>query len=101
MIIIGLSCKYECEPLQNCGVKLLSVNQIKYLWIYIYSAKHFKLAYDNCKLKFCRCFNAIYSIRKGHNCEIVYVELLKLYCLPIVLYATDAVYPDKTSLTQV
>ena len=97
-MIIGLSCKYECEPLQLCEVKLRFVNQIKYLWIYIYSAKHFNLAYDNCKLKFCRCFNAIYSKRKGHNCEIVSVELLKLYCIPIVLYATDAAYPDKTSL---
>ena len=26
------------------------------------------------------------------------VKLLKRHCLPIVLYATDAVYPDKTSL---
>ena len=35
---------------------------------------------------------------RRHNSEIVCVELLKCYCLPIVLYATKAVYPDKTSL---
>ena len=35
---------------------------------------------------------------RGHNSEIVCVELLKRYCLQIVLYATEAVYPDKTSL---
>ena len=100
VIRIGLRCKYECEPLQLCEITLLFVNQMKYLGIYIRSAEHFKLAYDNCNVSLCfnLCFNAIYSKSQGHNSEIVCVELLKRYCLPIVLYATEAVYPDKTSL---
>ena len=40
-IKIELRCKYECEPLQLCGIKLLFVNEIKYLGIYICLAKHF------------------------------------------------------------
>ena len=85
VITIGLRCKYDGQPLQLCGVKLLFVNQTKYLWIYICSAKRFKLAYDICKLKFYRCFNAIYSKSKRRNTEIVCV---KRYCIPtIVLYA--------------
>ena len=45
-----------------------------------------------------RCFNAINSKSKGHNSEIMCVELLKRYCAPIVLFTTEAVYPDKTNL---
>ena len=99
-IRIRLRCKYDCELLQLCSVKLLFVTliEIEYLMIYICSAKRFKLAYDNCELKFYRCFNAIYFKSKGHNSEIMSVELLNRYCISIVLYATEAVYPDKTNV---
>jgi len=36
-------------------------------------------------------FNAIYSKSKGGNSELVTVELMKSYCLPFIMYATEAV----------
>ena len=95
VIRIAFPCKYDCEPLQLCGVNLLFLNQSKYFGIYICSANHFKLVYVNCKLKFYRCFTSNLRQTKGHNYKIVCVELLKRYCIQIVLCATVAVYPDK------
>ena len=47
---------------------------------------------DYLKLKFYRVFNCIYSRCKSQNSELVTVELLKSYCLPFPLYASEAVF---------
>ena len=94
-IRLGLRCKFDCELLQLFGVKMLFVDQIKNLGIYNCSDKRFKLACDNCKLKFYRCFNAIYSKSTRYNSKRV--ALLTCYCIPIVVYATE-VDPNKTSV---
>jgi len=47
---------------------------------------------DYLKLKFYRVFNCIYSRCKSQNSELVTVELLKSYCLPFLLYASEAVF---------
>ena len=49
-------------------------------------AEQARLMMRNCKLKFYRCSNTIYSKSKGNNSEIVCLEFLKRYCTPIVLY---------------
>jgi len=47
---------------------------------------------DYLKLKFYRVFNCIYSRCKSQNSELVTVKLLKSYCLPFLLYASEAVF---------
>jgi len=68
------------------------------LGVYIVSAKCFKLSVDQLKVKFYRTFNCIYSRVKAPNSELVMVQLLKSYCLPFLLYASEAVRPSCSRL---
>jgi len=52
----------QCSPLTLSGISLKYVSAIKYLGVYIVSAKCFKLSVDHLKVKFRRAFNCIYSI---------------------------------------
>ena len=94
-IRIGKRYKVNCADLTLSGNKLVYVQSVKYLGVYIKSAKHFKCTYEHVKIKFFRAFNAIYSKSKASRSELVSVELLKSYCLPTVLYATETSGPTK------
>jgi len=50
------------------------------------------------KVKFFRVFNCIYSRSKAASSEIVTVELLKAYCLPFLLYASESVSMSASQL---
>ena len=60
----------------------------------VISAKCFKFSVDRLKVKFYGAFNCIYSRVKAPNSELVMVQLLKFYCLPFLLYASEAVRPS-------
>jgi len=51
----------------------------------------FKTSVSHLKIKFYRAFNCIYTRSKAANSEMVAVELLKSYCLPLSLYASESV----------
>ena len=36
------------------------------------------------------CFNALYAKTRGANSELITVELMISYCMPFILYATEA-----------
>jgi len=42
------------------------------------------------RMRFYRVFNFLYAITRGANSELVTVELMKSYCMPFILYATEA-----------
>ena len=46
---------------------------------------------DHAQMKLFTTCNAIYSIAKGAQSELVSVEVLKSYCMPLILYACEAV----------
>jgi len=77
------------------GKSLVYVTSIKYLGVYVTTAKRFKCSYDHVKLKFYRAFNALYYRSRCSNSELVTVELLKSYCLPELLYAVESSAPSK------
>ena len=52
--------------------------------------------YDHCKLKCVRSFNAIYFKCTSAKSELVCVELLKAYCLLVIMYSLEATWPSKT-----
>jgi len=56
---------------------------------YSFIVRKIKFCVEHVKVNFFRAFNCIYSRSKGANSELVTVELLKSYCLPGLLYATD------------
>ena len=62
-----------------------------YLMVYLMADTKWKLSVDHLKLKFYRVFNCICSRCKSQNSELATVELLKSYCLPFLLYASEAV----------
>jgi len=49
-------------------------------------------------MKFYRTFNSIYYRSKGASSELVSVELFKSYCMPFILYATEAISLTKSSV---
>ena len=87
----------------KCGDLLLGdqvipfVEEIKYLGIVIMSGSKFTRSFCLSKLKFYRCFNAIYS-KAANASEEVLVNLLKSYCLPLVMYSCESVSPCKADI---
>ena len=53
----------------------------------------------NVRMKFYRTFNSIYYKSRGADSELSSVHLFKSYCLPFILYATEAIPLSKTAVT--
>jgi len=80
-----------------CDKALVYVSVVEYLGVYITASSSFKCIYDNAKLKFYRAFNTLYCRSACSNCELVSVELVKVYGLPMLLYAVESTAPrDRT-----
>jgi len=88
---IGARHNVVCEPLNLAGKKLQFVQSLKNFGVFVVSARYFKCTVDHSKVKFYRIFNCLYSRSKAANSEIVTVELMKSYRLPLILFATEAV----------
>jgi len=57
-----------CEPLKLAGKELQFVQSLKYLGVFLVSAKHFKCTIDHIKVKFYRVFNCLYYRSKAAQC---------------------------------
>jgi len=53
------------------------------------AAKSFKCSMEHIRMRFYRVFNSLYA-KHGANSDLVTVELMKSYCMPFILYATEA-----------
>jgi Reverse transcriptase (RNA-dependent DNA polymerase) len=93
---IGPRWQNDCSPLILSNANLVYVAETRYLGVIIAAGKSFKCSFDHAKLKFYRCFNAIFNRAKNADSELVCVQLMKSFCLPVLLYATEAVLPNKT-----
>ena len=93
---IGKRFKISCKKLLLDGKELNYVDEIKYLGIIIQAGSAFRCVYSQCKLKFYRSFNTIYSRSKSASSEIICINLLKFFCIPLLLYATEAITPSKS-----
>ena len=69
---------YSCAELTLSGKSLVYVTSIKYLEVYVTTAKRFKCSYDHVKLKFYRAFNALFYRSQCSNSELVTVEHFKV-----------------------
>ncbi len=56
------------------------------------------MSFDNAKESYYRAFNAIYSKIGGITSEEVTLEMLKIKCLPVLLYGTDVCSVNKKQL---
>ena len=80
------------------GYELQFVQSLKYVGVQFLAAKKLKCSVDNAMIKFYRTFNAIYSMSKGAQSEMVTLQLFKSYCLTYMLYATEVMPLSKHSL---
>jgi len=74
------------NPTQNCNQSCKSANE-------------FKCLFDQAKIKFYCCFNAMYYIAKNASSELVCVHLLKTICLPVLLYAVEVIPATKSDIS--
>jgi Reverse transcriptase (RNA-dependent DNA polymerase) len=80
-----------CEELEtHDGSKIPWVTTCKYLGIEMLSSRSFKCAFDNAKKSFYKSFNAIFGKIGRHASADVVIHLLKIKCLPIILYGLNA-----------
>ena len=91
---IGIRFKRKCEVLKLDGQNLDYVSEFKYLGVFVQSGNYFTCSLNHTKLKFYRCFNSIYSKAKSASSEVICINLLKSHCLPLILYATEAISPS-------
>ena len=77
--------------------RLKFVDSLKYLGIYLKTGKMFSCSYEHVKYRFYSQFNALYSRSKASDSELVSVELMKSFCMPIVLYGLEATVPKKST----
>ena len=94
---IGRRCSIKCSNLLIGGQIIPWVDQLKYLGITMMKGLTVKRSFCLSKIKLYKCFNAIYS-KASYASEEVVVNLFKSYCLPIMTYACEAVYPSKKDI---
>jgi len=72
---------------------------VKCLGVYISACSSFKCSYDHVKLKFHRALNC-FILSKSFS-ELISIELVKAYCLPLLLYAVESTVPDKQDVRMI
>jgi len=91
---IGKRFNVRCSVLLLDGQVIPYVEEVKYLGVVLKRGPVFDRSFSSAKVKFYRCFNAIYS-KAFFAPEDVLVSLFKSYCLPIITYACETVPPFK------
>ena len=76
--------------LQMGGREIKWAESVRYLGVHIISAKAFGCSLVHAKKSFYRVFNAVFGKVAGVASEEVTVELLKVKCLPVLLYGLEA-----------
>ena len=78
------------EIITHEGSKIPWAKTCKYLGIEMISSRSFKCAFDNAKKSFYKSFNAIFGKIGRYSSAEVVIHLLKVKCLPIILYGLNA-----------
>ena len=78
------------------GAELKFVNKIKYVGIYVCASNHFKCLIEHIKQNFFRSLNCILYHSKFAMSELVSVS----YCLPVLLYGSEAVCFSKSDVNK-
>jgi len=96
---IGARYKASCVPIstQNGG-QLPWSDEIRYFGIYVTAGFKFCCSLSHAKKTFYRTFNSIFGKIGRIASEETVVHLLKLKCLPCLLYGTQAIPLNKSQL---
>jgi len=80
------------------GRQLTWVNELRYLGIFIVSACNFKISLDHAKRSFFRAANGIFGKVRRIASEEVVIQLIKMKCLPILMYSLEVCNLSKRDL---
>jgi len=87
---IGSRFRHQCSTISTLDRREIRWEEsIKYLGVYITSAKAFACSLANAKKSY-RAFNAVFGKVDGVASGEMTVELLKVKCLPVLLYGLEA-----------
>jgi len=78
-----------CAEFVLSSAILKFIDSVKYLGVYLKAGKKFSCTYGHLKLRYYSSFNALYSRSKSSNSELVSIELVKSFCLPVLLYGIE------------
>ena len=88
---IGIRWSCNCAALILLGVALPCVSEIKYLGVCFKAGTTIRCVIDYVKSKFYRSVNGLLNkCSVGLNSELICAQLLKSFCLPLLLYASEA-----------
>ena len=93
-IRIGKRFNAHCEQLSVAQEHIAFADQIRYLGVYIKTGHALKFNTDSSKGKFYGCMNEI--LHKVGSRETVAISLCNSYCVPMLLYAVEAMHLTKT-----
>ena len=82
----------------SAGTVISSVNEMRYLGIFIVRSRIFKCSLDHAKKSFYRAANAVFAKIGRVASEEVTLQLIKSKCLPILLYGLEACPLTKSDL---
>ena len=63
------------------------------------AGRKFSYCYEHLKLRFYSSFNALYRRSNSSHSELVSVQLLQSFCLPVILCGLEVTEPQKSVLT--
>ena len=85
-------------PWLSCKSIYVNISEMRYLGIYLVAGRSFRVSTTKAHCKFSRAVNSIFSKLLGHANESVIVFLIKMKCLPILLYGTEVVGLNASAL---
>ena len=97
-IRIGPRHKHVCSLLTLDNNPIAYMDVVKYLGIMIKSGKVFACTFEHAKLAFYRALNALIAKSKAANSEMISVQLMKSFCLPLITYAIEVSCPSPSNL---
>jgi hypothetical protein len=95
---IGVRHEKKVEAICMYNKTLPWVQELKFLGIVILSAKKFKFNFQTCKQKFYRALNGIFGKIGVDTSPVVLCSLIQSFCVPLLLYAAEALSWNKKSL---
>ena len=96
-IRIGKRANIKCSNLILQNSVLTFTEEIKYLGVILRKGVSFSRLFNTAKIKYYRSFNALYN-KASSASEEVLVNLFKSYCIPIITYACEAIFPTKSEI---
>jgi len=91
--------RWNCRCAEfNLGSSILKFVDNITLGIYMKAGSKFSCCYEHLKLRFYSSFNAVYRRSKSSHSELVSVQLLQSFCLPVILFGLEVTEPQKSVL---